>query len=71
MKGHFFSYEGKIYKTTTAEAKKILKAVIQREPDTPLGKVPQDSDEVAPVIDLNILTAEEARDAYLEIEMGK
>lgn len=66
MKGHFFTANGKVFKTTTPEAKRLLKAAIKG-----IVPIPRDEDELAPVIDLDKLDKEAATEAFLKIEMGE
>jgi hypothetical protein len=66
MKGHFFTADGKVFKTTTPEAKRLLKAAIRG-----VQPIPREEDELAPVIDLDKLDKEAATDAFLKIEIGE
>ena len=66
MKGILFTTNGKVYRTTTPEAKRILKAVIKGE-----DAAPKTEDELAPVIALDGLTKDDATAAFLKIEMGE
>lgn len=65
-KGIHFVVDGKVYRTTTPEAKKILKSVIKGEP-----AILREEDEVAPVIALDGLSKEDATAAFLKIEVGE
>jgi len=66
LKGHFFTANGKVFKTTTPEAKRLLKAAIKG-----IVPIPREEDELAPVIDLGKITTETATEAFLRIEMGE
>ncbi len=64
-KGIFFTTGGKVFKVTSTDAKKALKAVIK-------GDVPtlDPTDEIAPVIDLEKIDVETATKLYMKIELG-
>lgn len=62
-KGILFTAGGKLFKATTPEAKATLKSVIKGEP-----VVFTDAKEIGPVINLDTLTADEARKAYMALE---
>ena len=66
MKGYFFTAGGKVFKTTTPEAKRLLKAAIKG-----IVPIPRDEDELAPVIDLDKLDKETAEAALLKIVVGE
>ena len=66
MKGIHFVTDGKVFRTTTPEAKKLLKAVIKGE-----KAVPRTEDEIAPVIDLGKLDKTTAWEAFKMIELGE
>ena len=66
MKGILFTTNGKVYRTTTPEAKRILKAVIKGE-----DAAPKTEDELAPVIALDGLTKESAWEEFKKIEVGE
>ncbi len=66
MKGHFFTANGKVFKTTTPEAKRLLKTAIKG-----IVPIPREEDELAPVIDLGKPDKETATAAFLRIEMGE
>ncbi len=65
-KGLHFVMDGKVFRTTTPEAKRLLKQVIKGEP-----AVPRTEDEIAPVIDLGKLTKETAWEEFKKIEVGE
>lgn len=62
-KGILFTVEGRLYKSTTTEAKATLKLVIQGKP-----VAFTDAKEIGPVINLDTLTADEARKAFMALE---
>jgi hypothetical protein len=64
LKGHFFTANGKVFKTTTPEAKRLLKCSIKG-----IQPIPRDEDELAPVIDLDKIDKDAATAAFLKIEM--
>ncbi len=65
-KGLHFVMDGKVFRTTTPEAKKLLKSVIKGE-----KAVPRTEDEIAPVIDLGKLDKDGAWAEYKKIEVGE
>ncbi|MCK9361629.1 hypothetical protein M0Q28_05430 [Patescibacteria group bacterium] len=65
-KGIHFVQDGKVFRTTTPEAKKLLKAVIKGE-----KAVPRAEDEIAPVIDLDNIDKDGAWEAFKAIEVGE
>lgn len=65
-KGHYFTIGGDLFKFTGSEAKKVLKAVIQGSRGE--GIAPEKM--VAPVIDLDKISPEDATKAYMNIELG-
>ena len=66
-KKHYFTIAGDLFGFTGPEAKKALKGVIQgfRGDGINVEK------KVAPVIDLDTITPEEATKAYMAIELNK
>ncbi len=69
MAGRYFTTGGKLYKTSTKEAKRILKSVIVNSQKEEPPDAPRDDDAVAPVLNLDTMTPAEAGAAILAIEM--
>jgi hypothetical protein len=65
-KGHHFVLDGKVYRKTTPAAKALLKSIFKGEAVTL-----RPEDEIAPVIDLEKIDKESAKEAFLKIEMGE
>jgi len=62
---YYFTQGEKVFKTSKAEAKRILKMVIRKEPVTPMPE-----DEIGPFVDLDSVGVEKATELFMQIEVG-
>ena len=64
-KGHYVTQGGKVFKVTTPDVKRLLKAVIKGE-----GVTLTPEKEIGPFVDLGTITPSEASAKFMEIELA-